>query len=148
MEERSIEAAAIRHRPNPTAGPAPNHAASGLDDEATLNFTGTPIVRVDTGEFVRLEDRILVGRVPSASELGLTGAAELALDDPSGLVSRNHALIVLDGSVVRVFDLHSTNGTVVVRDGVEYAVRGDADELLGVNDRIEIGLRTLSLEFL
>lgn len=145
---RSIKTAAIRRdAPEPSASNLETddiaRSASTGGNAATRQFTGAVVVRVDTGEDVPLNDQLLVGRDPHASELGLENTSELTLEDRDGLVSRNHALIVRDGSFIRVFDLQSTNGTVVVREGVEYRVTDG--ELVGVGDRIEIGLRTLSL---
>jgi pSer/pThr/pTyr-binding forkhead associated (FHA) protein len=67
-----------------------------------------------------------VGRDPSA---------DIPVAD--GSVSRIHAEVsLLDGDRVFVTDCHSSNGTFVIRDGVETRVQ---QERLGPGDRVKFG---------
>jgi von Willebrand factor type A domain/FHA domain len=59
-------------------------------------------------------------------------------DDPT--ISGNHACIVFDHDVLRIYDYHSTNGTVV-----NGAPVGESRRLLRPGDRIRIGRSTFAL---
>ena len=70
-------------------------------------------------------------RIPLESfpfTIGRGESADFRVD--SGRVSREHAVILLDGTAYRVQDLQSTNGTSVNGSRVDEALLGDGDVLL------------------
>jgi len=76
-------------------------------------------VTMPTGITVVIDGAVLLGRNPVAIEPW--PSAELILvDDPAKTVSKTHAAFEAAGAVLRVTDLHSTNGvTVTAPDGAE-----------------------------
>ncbi|WP_223690222.1 FHA domain-containing protein [Leifsonia poae] len=69
-----------------------------------------------TGRFIPLDGTVLVGRNPVG--FGPWGEAELiTVDDPASSVSKTHAAFEPSSGSVRVTDVHSTNGIVVVAPG-------------------------------
>jgi hypothetical protein len=78
----------------------------------------------DGGATVMLDAAVLVGRNPAAS-VDWPQATLLPLADSTQSVSKTHALLEVDGGVLWVHDLDSTNGVyVVVGDDVVEAVPG------------------------
>ncbi len=75
-----------------------------------LVLTGLPPVTVD--------GTLYLGRDP-AVPVGEPGAHAVRLSDPAKSVSKTHARIDLTDGVLRVWDLHSTNGVWVVPPGAE-----------------------------
>ncbi|MEO8093321.1 MAG: FHA domain-containing protein [Pseudolysinimonas sp.] len=80
------------------------HAHSGW----RLVFPGTGPVGVDSPLFL--------GRNPAAT---IPGAKTMAIDDPEKSLSKTHALVEVNGGVLYVTDLDSTNGVWVVPEGGE-----------------------------
>ncbi len=77
------------------------HTGPGLHDQGPLG-TLEGLSGAAIGQYFELGDRATVGRV---------AGNDLVIDDPS--VSRSHALIVLDGGLLLVRDLGSSNGSFV-----------------------------------
>jgi hypothetical protein len=65
-------------------------------------------------------DTVVIGRTPLRPSALADGDRRLDVDDPGKSMSKRHALLLLakDGSAA-IRDLHSTNGTYVVRSGGE-----------------------------
>jgi pSer/pThr/pTyr-binding forkhead associated (FHA) protein len=61
------------------------------------------------------------------TRIGRSANADIRLDDPS--VSRRHALIVLEGSSLRILDDRSLNGVFLNGEVVEWGRLQDGDEL-------------------
>jgi hypothetical protein len=79
----------------------------------------------DGGATIALDPAVLVGRNPAASAIS-PRATLLPLADRTKSVSKTHALLEVDGGVLWVHDLDSTNGVyVVVGDDVVEAVPGE-----------------------
>jgi hypothetical protein len=75
------------------------------------------VLVVDDGTTVPVRHDLVLGRDPFDHAHVLEGGARAAvLDDPSGTVSRSHALVVLDGWNVHIEDLDSSNGTFILFD--------------------------------
>jgi len=103
--------------------------------------TSAPVWRLalpDDGASVALDAAVLIGRNPAASA-DYPHATLLPVVDLTKSVSKTHALLEVDGGVLWVHDLDSTNGVyVVVGDdvtevvpGTRVAVPADADLELG-----------------
>ena len=77
------------------------------------------VLRLSTGGSVPLDRGVLLGRAPRVDDTQPAGARPhlLRVGGPDRDISRNHAEIVLEGWMVLVRDLGSTNGTTVTRPG-------------------------------
>ncbi|MFT4123777.1 MAG: FHA domain-containing protein [Microbacteriaceae bacterium] len=121
--------------------------AGGLseEDEATVLASRTPLWRLVTpaGERIPLRSPAVIGRTPAAA----ADAVPLALVDPSRSLSKTHARLSPVDERIRVEDLGSTNGTIVIEaDGVETELGpGQWVELAGPV-RLELGEYVLGLE--
>ncbi|GGH50902.1 FHA domain-containing protein [Microbacterium album] len=77
-------------------------------------------IRLSTGEVAELDRPVVIGRRPRSSR---TTGAELprllAVESPQNDISRNHVEISSDGHTVVVTDLHTTNGTTLLRGGAD-----------------------------
>ncbi len=81
---------------------------------------GPPVLarlRAPDGSSVDLDRPVLIGRAPSAAGFENSQPHLLTVLSPSQDISRTHVLVAPDGDVIVVTDLHSTNGTTVVRPG-------------------------------
>jgi hypothetical protein len=76
------------------------------------------VLLVDDGSVFQLDSDYVVGREPSLDSSVASGKARpLRVQDDSGIVSRVHARVQLDGWRVLVTDLGSANGTKVLLPG-------------------------------
>lgn len=74
-------------------------------------------LRAPDGSTVDLDRPVLIGRAPSDVGFENSQPHLLTVLSPSQDISRTHVLVAPEGDVIVVTDLHSTNGTVVVRPG-------------------------------
>ena len=97
-------------------------AESAVDDEtrAVASRHAAPTWRLVIAGHgpVPVESTLFLGRHPVATA-GHPGAHVLAVDDVAKSVSKTHAMLELDGGVLWVHDLDSTNGVWVVPAGEE-----------------------------
>jgi hypothetical protein len=116
--------------PDPVAEPTP--VAEPVETPAPPTApvavaTPAPVWRLtlpDDGAAIALDAAVLIGRNPAASA-AWPQATLLAVDDLTKSVSKTHALLEIDGGVLWVHDLDSTNGVyVVVGDDVVETVPG------------------------
>jgi len=108
--------------PTPVAEPveAPAPPTAPVAVAAPVWKLGLP----DGGATVALDAAVLVGRNPAAS-VDWPQATLLPVADLTKSVSKTHALLEIDGGMLWVHDLDSTNGVyVVVGDDVVEAVPG------------------------
>jgi hypothetical protein len=67
---------------------------------------------------VTLDRGVILGRAPGAPEgFGRDEPYRIQLSSPDGSISRKHVELVLQGWLVTVVDLQSTNGTQVLAPG-------------------------------
>jgi FHA domain len=72
------------------------------------------VLRLSTGDVVPLDRDVVLGRNPTPEAAGIPEDAHVVpLASPNHDMSRTHAAIHLDGWIVLLADLNSTNGTVV-----------------------------------
>lgn len=117
--------------PPPASAPAPTPAAP-----SPVGFG----VRLDTGESIPVTAAILLGRNPDAAQH--SGAHPIALPDGSKSISKTHLLVrPVDGGL-EITDCHSTNGSGLIRAGVEYAVEAGIPVTTTDGDTIRFGDRT------
>jgi hypothetical protein len=76
------------------------------------------VLRLSTGEVVPLDRNVILGRAPGAPEgFGRDEPYRIQLPSPDNSISRRHVEVVLQGWLVAVVDLKSTNGTQVTPPG-------------------------------
>jgi len=134
------------------APPAPHPVApapiAGDDDDLDATRAGASVARPiasltwDDGTRVAVYGRTLFGRNPSAD----VGAVAVTVRDETLSLSKTHFEIDGGADGVWVIDRHSTNGTVLVRDGVRQALTPDGRLMLRTGDRLEFGDRHLVVD--
>lgn len=139
--QQPIEQFAPGEPPTPT-GHAPlthepvAHAAQPAPPTASpLRFE----LRFDTGESILVADPVLLGRNPEAT--AFPGARPIALTDDSRSLSKTHVLVrPVDGGL-EITDCRSTNGSGLIRDGVEYEIQAGVAVMTISGDTIRLGDR-------
>lgn len=83
---------------------------------------------------------LILGRLPSAPLRGGQAVNLVMVASPEGLVSSTHARVEVQGDVVVVTDLRSTNGTRVIIPGQPTVLLAPGDSMaLGVGAIIDLG---------
>lgn len=101
---------------------------------------------LDNGEKWPIAEVNVVGRGPSVPADTVVHAQLIRIEDPTHSVSKNHSKIVLEGQGVRIFDMGSTNGTVVVLvDGQRLNADTENGVLVPDGASVEIGERSFAL---
>jgi hypothetical protein len=76
------------------------------------------VLRLSTGEVVTLDRGVILGRAPGApTGFDRDEPHRIQLPSPDGSISRKHVEVLLNGWLVTVVDLQSTNGTTVTPAG-------------------------------
>jgi pSer/pThr/pTyr-binding forkhead associated (FHA) protein len=88
----------------------------------------------------------VLGRQPD--RMAASGATDtLTIDDPDGLVSKSHAVLILESGRLSIQDLGSTNGVVALAaDGTELEVSTDSSTPLDDGFEIELGSFVIRIE--
>lgn len=121
-------------RPMPAGGPS----HSELSASSPIGRTGSQLLYLDLGELgtVPIDGRIVLGRDPQLPD-GTSGKAVRIAD---ATVSKTHCWIEPAGDEVKIYDLHSTNGTSVIdRHGRRVAVNPDSPSLAGRDTTVALG---------
>ncbi|GAA1165570.1 RDD family protein [Nocardioides aquiterrae] len=143
--------------PAPTPAPAPQHRAPGPEPSVPRQQLGYPLVpepqgpaarwRVsfDSGESFLVEGLTLVGRRPEPRS-GEDPGQLVALRSDDMSLSKTHAQlqVVADGVLV-VMDRGSTNGTVLLRQGVARDLAAGRPTTLLDGDHVRFGDRIMSV---
>ena len=88
----------------------------------------------------QLNKTIILGRLPAAPLRGGQAVNLVMVASPEGLVSSTHARVEVQGDVVVVTDLRSTNGTRVIIPGQPTVLLAPGDSMaLGVGAIIDLG---------
>lgn len=83
---------------------------------------------------------LIIGRLPAAPLRGGQAVNLVMVASPEGLVSSTHARVEVQGDVVVVTDLRSTNGTRVIIPGQPSVLLAPGDSMaLGVGAIIDLG---------
>lgn len=78
------------------------------------------VLRPSSGSAVDIDRAVLIGRSPTATRVAREQLPRLlTVPSPSHDISRTHVQVAPDGWELAVTDLHSTNGTTLVRPGAE-----------------------------
>ena len=87
-----------------------------------------------------LSKPVIIGRLPAAPLRGGQAVSLVMVASPEGLVSSTHARVEVQGDVVVVTDLRSTNGTRVITAGQPTVLLAPGDSMaLGVGAIIDLG---------
>jgi hypothetical protein len=97
----------------------------------------------DTGEQVRLDQPVIVGRAPALTP-GEAGTL-LAINDPDYSISKTHLAVGADSDGPWVMDRHSLNGTAIVRSEGEIACPPGERVLVSLGDTVYFGNRRFAL---
>jgi len=146
--------------PAPVVVPVAAHAASVptavVDDlEATRMavappaqraalYPDAPVIAVltwDDGTRMAVYGRTLYGRNPAGEE----GAVAIAVRDETLSLSKTHFEVGGDPAAAWIVDRHSTNGTILVRDGGRIPLAAGVRTTLRAGDRLEFGDRTVTV---
>ncbi|WP_127473774.1 RDD family protein [Microbacterium sulfonylureivorans] len=104
-------------------------------------FDDAPVIAVltwDDGTRMAVYGRTRYGRNPAVEP----GIVSVPVRDETLSLSKTHFEIGGDASGAWVADRHSTNGTVLVRDGGRHPLTAGVPTLLRAGDRLELGDRT------
>jgi hypothetical protein len=126
-------------RPQPTAAPVAAAPAAAADAPTPVRYG----LRFDSGEGIGVTAPVLLGRNPDAGMHA--GAAPMPLADSTRSLSKTHLLARPVEGGIEVMDLGSTNGSGLIRDGVEYALTAGAATLAIEGDAIRLGDRTATV---
>lgn len=158
---------ALTGSPIPSAPPAAAAVPTGLVSEtpfgssrASQSVASVPSVEpvseaeptgvravliLDSGERIEVRTTTLIGRAPSAA--AGEGAVQLApIADETRSVSKTHLAIMLSRRGIMVVDRGSTNGSSIVRDGVEGPLLPGHPIELYAADFVRFGDRSLRVE--
>lgn len=99
------------------------------------------VLTLDDGSAHPLDGDYVAGREPTLDDSVAAGEARaLVISDPSGIVSRVHARVHLDGWRVLITDLGSANGTRVIRpQQVEQQLLPKVPVVLAPGSRVDLG---------
>lgn len=100
-------------------------------------------LRLDTGESIPVTEPVLLGRNPDAAVH--PGARPIALTDDSRSLSKTHLLVRPIEGGLEILDCQSTNGSGLIRAGVEHEVAAGAPVATTDGDTIRIGDRTAAV---
>jgi pSer/pThr/pTyr-binding forkhead associated (FHA) protein len=77
-------------------------------------------IRVSTGQVMLLDRTVVIGRRPRSTRVSGTDLPHLvAVDSPQQDISRSHVELRVEGDSIVATDLHTTNGTTLLRPGVD-----------------------------
>lgn len=106
--------------PNPPAAQRCRACAKPVPPQTPQPMPRPPlgVLRLSTGEVVTLDKGVILGRAPGPPQgFGPDEPHRIQLSSPDGSISRKHVEVLLNGWLVTVVDLDSTNGTVVTPAG-------------------------------
>ncbi|KJL29491.1 FHA domain-containing protein [Microbacterium oxydans] len=112
----TISAAELRAlRQQPPAGDDAPTAVLPVSDAASAGR-----IRVSTGQVVALDRTVIIGRRPRSTRASGANLPHLvAVESPQQDISRSHLEVRPEGDTVVVIDLHTTNGSTLLRPGAD-----------------------------
>lgn len=127
--------------PTPPASVPPDDDVSDIED-TRISVPGHRLVFTwDDGTRVTVSRRTLFGRNPAPEE----GATVVSVRDETLSLSKTHFEAAAESSGGWIIDRHSTNGTVVVRDGHRIVCAPGEQVRIRLGDAIEIGDRIVTI---
>lgn len=155
-----VPAAAAPATPTPAPAPAAPTPAGPVASAAPAAATPAPAapaasapaappaptgfgLRLDTGESIRIDGPILLGRNPDAAPH--PGARPVPLPDDTRSLSKTHLLVRPVPGGLEVVDLHSTNGSALSRNGIDMAMPAGTVVAITAGDTIRLGDRVFAV---
>jgi hypothetical protein len=123
-----------------TAGPdAPTEVMPVVGDGEAVGSHAR--IRLSTGQVVELDRPVIIGRKPRSTRAsGDTLPHLIAVDSPESDISRNHLEVRPEGDSVVVTDLHTTNGSTLLRPGADPVRLHPGEQTLVLDgDLIDLG---------
>jgi len=124
-----------------------------MNQQTLINRPGTRpplgVLLLDDGSVFQLDRDYIVGREPGLDATVASGRSRpLRIADDSGIVSRVHAKVALDGWRVLVTDLGSANGTKVrlPKNGGEQLLQPHQPFILTTGSQVDLGGRGFRYE--
>ncbi|MCK3768741.1 FHA domain-containing protein [Microbacterium aerolatum] len=94
-------------------------------------------IRVSTGQVVTLDRTVIIGRKPRSTRASGADLPHLvAVDSPQQDISRSHLEIRPEGDTVVVVDLHTTNGSTLLRPGADPLRLHPGEQTLVLSDDV------------
>ncbi|MGM1017068.1 MAG: FHA domain-containing protein [Actinomycetota bacterium] len=126
------EARALRTSADPVA---PDAAT------AIIPTASTGRIRVSSGQVVSLDRTVIIGRRPRSTRASGANLPHLvAVDSPQQDISRSHLEVRPEGDTVVVIDLHTTNGSTLLRPGADPVRLHPGEQTLVLSgDTIDLG---------
>ncbi len=146
-----LESGTVKVPPRDAGAPAQLESTAVVEEETRLDpllapeLEGQRRLVLPDGSTLPIEATLLLGRDP-APFAEFPGAALVPLADPGKTVSKTHAAVTLRGGVVRVRDLHSTNGTAVIVGTRRIPVPPDGDVPVPPGASVELGSFVVRVE--
>ena len=133
------EARRLRAQAATSAPDAPTEAIPVFEN-APVAASGARI-RLSTGQVVDLDRTVIIGRKPRSTRTsGSTMPHLIAVDSPESDISRNHLEVRPEGDSVVVIDLHTTNGSTLLRPGADPVRLHPGEQTLVLHgDVIDVG---------
>ncbi|MFB8189358.1 FHA domain-containing protein [Microbacterium sp. NPDC055988] len=102
------------------SAPAAPDAPTEVIPVAAAAPVSTGRIRVSSGQVVALDRTVIIGRRPRSTRASGANLPHLiAVDSPQQDISRSHLEIRPEGDTVVVIDLHTTNGSTLLRPGAD-----------------------------
>ncbi|MBO0981410.1 FHA domain-containing protein [Microbacterium sp. SD291] len=109
----AAELRALRRQGQPAESEAPTQVIP-------VAAAGAGRIQVSTGQVVALDRTVIIGRRPRSTRASGANMPHLvAVDSPQQDISRSHLEIRPEGDTVVVIDLHTTNGSTLLRPGAD-----------------------------
>lgn len=113
----TISAAELRALRQQPPAPAPNDAPTQV---LPVAHTAAGRIRISTGQVVSLDRTVIIGRRPRSTRASGENMPHLvAVESPQQDISRSHLEVRPEGDTVVVIDLHTTNGSTLLRPGAD-----------------------------
>ncbi|WP_407361336.1 FHA domain-containing protein [Microbacterium sp. LBN7] len=111
----AAELRAMRQQP-----PVADDVATAVIPVESVAAGATGRIRVSTGQVVALDRTVIIGRRPRSTRASGANLPHLiAVESPQQDISRSHLEIRPEGDTVVVIDLHTTNGSTLLRPGAD-----------------------------
>ncbi|MFV0408052.1 MAG: FHA domain-containing protein [Propioniciclava sp.] len=128
-EARRLRAGSVPEA-SPTPGAQPSNEAAAAVGQ----------VRVSDGQIVALDRPVILGRRPRATGTGGALPHLVVVESPQQDISRNHLEVRPEGDSVVVVDLHTTNGSTLLRPGTDPVLLHPGEATLVLSgDTIDLG---------
>lgn len=152
-----IEPVPLPDRRRPTAEPAPEPATPAAQPGTPATQSGTPATQpaksvdhaptavvLPDGQRLALDGTLVFGRSPEQGAAAHNGVP-IRLHDPERAMSRVHLVVAPAPGGVTATDPGSANGTLLERDGTQYALVAGTPTNLLPGDRLILGDAVLIL---